>query len=314
MRTKTIIISISIFSFMLLTNCEPTITTYKPKKVNIGSAIQFSEFLKKNSSAKVFLKKINSADWEIHRSGLIYLDHPKAKEQNLIDGLEPINIFMYVLDHPTKGRVIIDSGVGSLYRQPLNTWPVPEALRVGLSMDKLKIVTSTKEYFTQDAILPKSVFLTHLHLDHSMGLSDLSPEIPVYIGPNEASSRHKDHRMFQEMTDKLLGENRNLQELKFPSIDSTLGISIIDFFEDGSLLLFHAPGHTAGSLAFLVNSQDGPELILGDNCHTAWGWKNNVPPGSFTEDTENNIKSLSSLKKIEELIPGIKIHPGHQNF
>ncbi|MEM7179464.1 MAG: MBL fold metallo-hydrolase [Spirochaetota bacterium] len=318
MNAKITILSIIITMAPFFISCgssHPTITTYKAKKTKLGNGVAFSDILqKKQSSEKVVFQKVRVADWEIHRSGLIYLGHPKAKQQNITEGQEKIQIYMYVLDHPTKGRIIIDSGISDLYRKPLDTWPIPEGLRKGLSMNKLKVLTTNKDFFAKDKKMPNYVLLTHLHMDHIMGLADIPPEIPVFTGPNEASSHHESHKVFQNMTDKLLGPKRNLQELKFPALDSDLGIAVLDFFDDGSLIVFHVPGHTAGSLAFLVQAKDGTHLVLGDSSHTAWGWKNEVPPGSFTEHRENNVKSLRSLKKIAKQIPGVKIHPGHQSM
>ena len=60
---------------------------------------------------------------------------------------------------------------------------------------------------------------------------------------------------------------------------------------------------TPGSTAFLARTPKGPVLMVGDACHTAWGWKNAVPPGTFSEDIPKSRESLAKLQGFAERHP-----------
>ena len=153
------------------------------------------------------------------------------------------------------------------------------------------------------------VFLTHMHIDHVMGGGDLGKEIPIYTGPKESTSTAFINMFVQGSTNDLLGEGKTIIVLLYfkPQI-------IKDYFGDGSLIVLYSPGHTPGSLAFLVHSTNGLQLVLGDTCHTTFGWQNNVPPGDFTADRDKNRNSLNTLQLIAKKFKDIKIHPGHQSL
>jgi glyoxylase-like metal-dependent hydrolase (beta-lactamase superfamily II) len=89
---------------------------------------------------------------------------------------------------------------------------------------------------------------------------------------------------------------------------------VIDVFGDGSLWALLAPGHTPGSTAYLARTVNGPVLLTGDVCHTAWGWQHDVPPGSFTSDRAANVESLARLKKLVAEHPKIEVRLGHQRL
>ncbi len=153
-----------------------------------------------------------------------------------------------------------------------------------------------------------------MHIDHILGLRDIASEIPIYTGKNEAKSKSFQNIFVSGTTDNLLEGKVNLREFIFLENNEELGLNSIDFFGDGSLLILSVPGHTKGSLAFIVNSTSGSHLILGDTCHTKFGWEENVIPGNYTEDPILNRKSLSQLKNISKKYPYLKIYPGHQSL
>jgi hypothetical protein len=52
--------------------------------------------------------------------------------------------------------------------------------------------------------------------------------------------------------------------------------------------------------------------MTGDTCHTAWGWNNDVEPGSFTMDRKQNIVSLERLRRLAREHPAMAVRLGHQ--
>jgi N-acyl homoserine lactone hydrolase len=88
----------------------------------------------------------------------------------------------------------------------------------------------------------------------------------------------------------------------------------VDIFGDGSALGLHIPGHTKGSMAFLVRSTKGPVLMVGDGSHTTWGWENGVEPGTFNTDGEKAAGSLAKLRALAAAYPTMEVHLGHQRL
>jgi glyoxylase-like metal-dependent hydrolase (beta-lactamase superfamily II) len=158
------------------------------------------------------------------------------------------------------------------------------------------------------------VLLTHLHIDHVLGLRDVPNATPIYVGPGEPTQRSFMNVMVKPVTDKTLVGKQPLQELSFSRDKDDRFAGVLDLLGDGSLFALHVPGHTPGSLAFLARTTDGPVLMTGDTCHTVWGWQHDVEPGKFTGDRAANAKSLAALRKLAKEHPQLKVLLGHQHL
>ncbi|MCB1179654.1 MAG: MBL fold metallo-hydrolase, partial [Leptospiraceae bacterium] len=207
-------------------------TSFPTEVVGKGKPTPFKKELAKS---KIVFKKIKFADWEVDRKGLINLDDEKSIKAGLKSGDEPIQIYAYILKHPEHGNFLIDSGIASAFRKDTSEWPVSSLVKLFMNMEKLKIHLTTKEFIDSEKLSLNGIFLTHLHVDHIMGVSDIPLTVPVYTGPGEPKTKTFDNIFAQGTIDNLLGEKRTLYQLNFPSIDRNLDIKIIDFFEDGSL-------------------------------------------------------------------------------
>jgi N-acyl homoserine lactone hydrolase len=53
----------------------------------------------------IYFEKITGANWQVPLSGLLNLDHPKAVSEGLVDKPEDIQLFLYVIRHPSKGSL-----------------------------------------------------------------------------------------------------------------------------------------------------------------------------------------------------------------
>ena len=298
--------------FLILTDCR--VTSLPAKSVQKGNTTPFDVKAYSDPKGKIQFQKIVSADWAVDRGGLIDLKDPVSKEKGLKDGEESIQIYMYVIDHPVHGRFFIDTGIANVFKKDPSEWPVSWLLKKAMNLPALKVKQTLGDWMTASPAKLNGVFLTHMHVDHVMGGTDLEKDIPIYTGPKESTSTAFINMVVQGSTNDLLGEGKTIQELEFQNTDSLLGLSALDFFGDGSLIVLYSPGHTPGSLAFLIHSTNGLQLVLGDTCHTTFGWQNNVPPGDFTADRDKNRDSLNALQLIVKKFKDIKIHPGHQSL
>ena len=247
------------------------------------------------------------ADWSVDRAGVIDLSDPRAIEAGLVPGMEPIQVYMHVIEHPTLGTYLIDTGV----EHALTADPDHAAVR-GLvaslgHLDAMHVHDDTSTYLADHHLTVSAVLLTHLHLDHVSGLADVPSGVPVVLGAGDLEGRNAFDLLTQPSIDRAL-EGHPLEEWSFGADPD----AVIDVLGDGSLWVLPAEGHTHGSVAFVARTRQGPILYVGDASHTAWGWDHDVPPGDFTEDHDGNVATLARLRALAARHPGIRVRLGHQ--
>lgn len=291
---------------LMLTACSATDIDTKTAELGENRSL---EDLKSslNSPGILTFEKHTAADWAVNLSGLLNLNHPKAIAANIEDRLEPIQIYTYHITHPTRGTYIIDSGVSQNFETPNDNDDVSYLVKSVMGIDLLEVKLTTQELDTRLGGID-GVFLTHIHMDHIMGLTDLDPSVPVYIGPGDADAKALTNLATIGTTNNLLANVSSLLEW-----DYSKG-GYIDVFGDGSFWAIHSPGHTPGATAYLANTTSGPQLMLGDVTHTQWGWENGVEPGTFSADVPTSAKSLLRLVELAQEFPMIDVHPGHQSL
>ncbi len=152
----------------------------------------------------------------------------------------------------------------------------------------------------EEGLKPVAALLTHGHLDHTFSVKPLADGygIPAYIHPED--------RRFIADPVGIHGAQfaQTLSGMNFEEPQS------VDLLKDGSHLDFvglsitaiHAPGHTRGSLLFLIN---GETLLSGDVLFSGSIGRTDLPTGSAS-DMRNTLKN-----KILTLDDDIRVLPGH---
>ncbi|WP_044900991.1 MBL fold metallo-hydrolase [Myxococcus stipitatus] len=262
----------------------------------------------------VELETINSADWAVERGGLINLDHPTAKAAGLTAEDEPIQVFFHALRHPTKGLFIVDTGVESALRTAPEKAAVHGIVSSALKLEEtLKVREPLGEWLAKQSQPLAGVFLTHLHMDHILGMRDVPAGTPVYSGPGETSPRAFLNVLVKPVTDRSLEGKAPLSEWPYRPETSGPFEAAVDIFGDGTVWALSVPGHTPGSTAYLVRSTKGPVLLMGDASHTRWGWEHDVEPGTFTADAPRGIESFKKLRAFAQAHPEVEVRMGHQH-
>jgi N-acyl homoserine lactone hydrolase len=255
-----------------------------------------------------------AADWHVPLSGMLNLDDPSARAAGLEDREEPLYIFLHSLWHPTRGAFIIDTGVESALAQDREHAAVRGLVASVAGIDELQVRLDTRSSLKQQSTPLRGVLLTHLHLDHVMGLPDVPVGTPIYAGAGEAQATSFENLFVQGTTDRELAGHAPLEEWPFAANEVGPGIAaVLDVFGDGTLWALHVPGHTPGSTAYLARSTQGPILFTGDACHTAWGWEHGVEPGTFSSDQPRSRASLLALIELVKRHPNIDVRLGHQS-
>lgn len=292
------------------------LTSHPIQPARLGTPASSADMLKWiDVPGTLQVETVNSTEWVVARSGLINLDNPKAKAAGLVDGDEPIQIYFHAITHPTKGLYIVDTGVERAMRDApdkavLRGFLAEKALR----LKEMKFHQPLGDWLAARGARLEGVFLTHLHGDHISGLRDVPADAQLYNGPGEARERNAMNLATGPMTDDEFEGKAPLSEWGFKPDPSGRFVAVIDVFGDQQLWAISVPGHTVGSTAYLARTPSGPVLFTGDTCHTAWGWNNDVEPGSFTADRARNADSLHRLKELVKEHPNISVRLGHQTL
>lgn len=153
---------------------------------------------------------------------------------------------------------------------------------------------------SEEGFKPVATLLTHGHLDHTFSVKPLADGygISAYI--------HSEDRRFiadpagihgPQFADQLSGmtfaEPLKVENLKDGSLLEFVGLSI---------RAIHAPGHTRGSLMFMINDE---VLISGDVLFAGSIGRTDLPTGS-SSDMRNTLS-----KKVLPLDDAIRVLPGH---
>lgn len=294
-----------------VSGCAVSSHAVEPSTLGVPSTGERLEALI-DAPGPVEIESIAAAEWAVERAGLVNLEHPKAQAAGLGEGLEPITIYFHVLRHPTQGAFIVDSGVERALMHDPERSAVQGLVRSVAGVDDMRVLLDLASWLAQQEEPLAGVFLTHLHLDHVLGLPDVPHGTPIYTGPGEAAATSFLNVFTQPTTDRTLAGHDPIREWQFQQDPGGRFAGVLDVFGDGSLWALHVPGHTPGSTAYLARTKTGPVLFTGDACHTAFGWIHGVEPGTFSSDQPTSRTSLDALESLAQRHPTLDVRLGHQ--
>lgn len=260
----------------------------------------------------VTVETVVGADWEVDRSGLINLKHEKARQAGLTDGPEAIIIPFHAIHHPVKGLYLVDTGVEKALRDDPSQAAVRGLVAFFMNVEKMRFRTDTATWIARQKEPVAGVFLTHLHVDHVSGMRDVPAPAPAYVGLGEATVATFENMFVRGVVDDALAGKGPIREWQFRPQPGAAFDAVLDIFGDGTVWALSVPGHTPGSTAYLARTPAGPVLMVGDACHTTWGWENGVEPGKFSYDRERSAVSLAQLQRFVARHPSVDVRLGHQ--
>jgi glyoxylase-like metal-dependent hydrolase (beta-lactamase superfamily II) len=258
------------------------------------------------------VESVASATWHVPLEGMLNLEHPAAKAAGLQSSEQPVVIYFHALWHPTRGLYIVDTGVEHAMKADPDHAAVHGVVAKLAKMDTVHVNIDLKTWLGQQPQPLAGVFLTHLHLDHIMGMPDVPRGTPVFSGPGETRSHGFLNLFTRPITDRAFEGQNTIAEWQFQADPDQRFRGVLDVFGDGSLWALYVPGHTPGSTAYLARTPRGPVLMVGDACHTAWGWDHGVEPGTFSKDQPLSAESLGDLEALVRRHPNIDVRLGHQ--
>jgi len=310
--------SLVLLCALALASSGCALTTHATRPSTLGRAVSSDEMgALLATPGPVTLESVDSARWEVPLSGLVNLEHREAKRAGLVDRSEPIVVPFHVVRHPVHGTFIVDTGVELDVKDPDKS-----AVRgiVASYMDveeKLHVDRALGAFVDDEAAAGRAplagVFLTHLHLDHVMGLPDVPRGTPIYAGPGETTTTGLTQAATRSSYDRLLEGHAPISEWRFAPDAAGRFDGVLDVFGDGSVFAISTPGHTPGHTAYLLRTTTGPVLLTGDASHTRWGFEHGVEPGTYSEDAERSAVSFRKLVAFAKEHPEVEVRVGHQH-
>jgi glyoxylase-like metal-dependent hydrolase (beta-lactamase superfamily II) len=141
------------------------------------------------------------------------------------------------------------------------------------------------------------VLLTHLHWDHA-GNCELFPEARVLVQESELRYALVPGRFFRKaFLSPLSGWPQPPYLL--PTLDTVKGEVEIR----PGIRTLPVPGHTPGSQAILVDTEQGRYVIAGDAVFTYENLERDIPPG-FHNDVDHSMESMEMLRqRADHILP-----------
>lgn len=153
---------------------------------------------------------------------------------------------------------------------------------------------------SEERLKPVAALLTHGHLDHTFSIKPLADgyDIPTYIHSEdrryiaEPAGIHG-AQFIAELNGAQFAEPQRVENLNDGAMIELLGMKI---------RAIHAPGHTRGSLMFMLNEEI---LLSGDVLFAGSIGRTDLPTGSAS-DMQKTLKN-----KVLTLADDIRVLPGH---
>ena len=153
------------------------------------------------------------------------------------------------------------------------------------------------DFLTGQGLNLRKVLLTHGHLDHIAGVKDLQPLVgsEVYVARNDARFLRQPPAELQAALGIKCAPIENFQEL---SEGMVLRVGKME------ARVMETPGHTEGSVCFLIKEGEQELLASGDTLFAQ-------SVGRTDLDGGDREKLEDSLRRLAELPDSLRVLPGH---
>jgi len=220
----------------------------------------------------------------------------------------------FLVTHPTAGAILVDTGL----HPSVVAKPAANLGRAITSFSRPSVAPGEdlSSQLRERGIDPRkieTVVMTHMHFDHSSGISEF-PNASFVLSTEEWHAATTDPRPF------LRGYRPSHYDYLFDyrTIDfngreissyASFGRSF-DLFGDGSIRLVYTPGHSAGHCSVIAHLRDRDLVIAGDAIYTRAQLEGGPPPPRPL-DMHRWKRSLKELQQFHRTYPDVVIIPGH---
>lgn len=247
----------------------------------------------------------NTGQIYIPLSGLINTDDERAA--HLKGEKRFVDVPAFLVKTQENGTFLIDTGLDSSMgtnrferiHGPVKYLVIPEARQ----MPGQSIMERIKE----NKVSIDKVFITHLHFDHTAGLTDLESPFSLIVGKGEEAINVP--LLFQ--TDHL----KNIDQIQEIDFEGARAIgpfeAVVDLFGDNSVFAISTNGHTDGHVSYLLNTNEGPVIVTGDQINIRENMELMVGPGNYSSDKKAAQEFFEQIMEFKRLYPRTTIFIGH---
>lgn len=232
--------------------------------------------------------------------------------------LVEIPIPAYLLEHPSAGPVLVDTGMhgsladGSGRERSRNLGPIGRVMSARASMRPEQAAVEQLRTLGIDARDVELVVMTHLHFDHASALCDF-PNATVLVDVREWRAAWARGGLLNGYSTAQLDPRPSYRTIDFtagPVLSRGPFERTVDVFGDGSLTLCSTPGHTAGHMSLVVRVAQGEALLCADAAYTLATIRDGERP-FLAHDRKEFEHSLRQIQAYDRENPGAPIFPGH---
>ena len=257
---------------------------------------------------------------------LNYAGHCFAKENDAMQGGKKQKIAFQALwgliQHPEKGWILYDTGYTQRFFDATRRFPN----KIYAMMTKVVInpENEIKAQLERHSISPldiKHIIITHFHADHVAGMLDF-PEATFYTSQAAIDQVLKIPRaiafskgILKDLIPNNLEPRTLIIEKVCPPIQDDLLGTKYDLFGDESLMAVSLPGHAAGQIGILLETEKKPYFLIADACWLKKSYKDMILPNPIVKlffhswsDFKNSLKIVHDYHKAN---PETLIVPTH---
>lgn len=257
------------------------------------------------------------ANWFVRKSGPVEALKAFGFGVSASD-LIPIPIPAYLLEHPSAGPILVDTGMhgsvadGGGRERARNLGPIGRLMSRHSSMAPEQ---TAAERLRAHGLQPwdiKLIVMTHLHFDHASALRDF-PNATVLVDEREWAAAWARDALLNGYSKAQLNPRPRYRTIDFtasPSVVSGPFERTIDVFGDGTLRLASTPGHTPGHLS-LVARLDGREALLAADAAYTMGTIRGEERPWLIGDRKAFEHSLRQIQAYDREHPEAIVIPGH---
>lgn len=232
--------------------------------------------------------------------------------------LTAIPIPAYLLEHPTAGPVLVDTGMHASIARGRGRESARNLGPVGVMMSRharMRPAQTAAAQLRARGVDPEEiglVVMTHLHFDHASALSDF-PNATVLVDDREWRAAWARGSSLSGYSTAQLDPRPRYRTIDFsaPSVNVRGPFErAADVFGDGALTLASTPGHTAGHLSLIARLNGCEALLTADAAYTLATIRAGERPW-LTHDYQAFEHSLRQIQAYDRENPEAIVIPGH---
>jgi N-acyl homoserine lactone hydrolase len=234
------------------------------------------------------------------------------------DRLIPIPIVAFLVEHPSAGPILIDTGFhrtvadGTGSERKRNLGVTGRLLARNVRMEPSQAVAAQLQARGVEPGDIRLIVMTHLHFDHASALAEF-PAATVLVSKPEWQAAQARGAALQGYVAAQFDPRLTYRTLDLhspPAHPRGPFERALDLFGDGSLTLLDTPGHSPGHMSILARLSEREALIAGDAIYTMATLREGKRPlrSQSSKDFERSIRALQAYDREH---PDALIIPGH---